>query len=223
VLAIAVVAVAEAVATTSDDLSAACGAPGHRRWLCKVIWEHSDSYGFARLGYYLTPWVSAALIIVAALVAFRLARLLIRRAVHRLIAQRPGADGKRGVRRAEAISGALLSLTAIVITTVTVFAVIAAFGIDIGPLLAGAGLAGIVIGFGAQNLMRDVIAGGFMVFEDQLGVGDRIDAGPVTGVVENVTLRVTSLRDDRGVMWHVPNGTVTRIANLSQRQTPTTG
>src|SRR5262249_54516858 len=148
---------------------------------------HSSSHALARFGHYLSPWVTALLVLVVAIVVNRVARVLVRRGVRRLIALRPGSDPPRRARRADTIGAALRSLATIVITVITVFSVIAAFGISVGPLLAGAGLAGVALGFGAQNLLRDVIAGAFMIFEDQLGVGDRIDTGFVTGVVENIT------------------------------------
>jgi small conductance mechanosensitive channel len=131
---------------------------------------------------------------------------------------RPGAAHR--TQRAATISDALCSLVSIIVVVVTLFWVLATLGVNLAPLLAGAGLAGVIIAFGAQNLLRDVIAGIFMVFEDQFGVGDRIDTGLATGTVESVTLRVTRLRDDDGVVWHVPNGAVTRIANLSQAAVP---
>jgi small conductance mechanosensitive channel len=107
-----------------------------------------------------------------------------------------------------------------VIVIITVFAILRAFNVDIAPILAGAGLAGLVLGFGAQNLLRDVLAGTFMILEDQFNVGDRIDTGFATGRVEAVTLRITTVRDEDGVLWHVPNGQVQRIANLSSRRAP---
>jgi small conductance mechanosensitive channel len=89
-------------------------------------------------------------------------------------------------------------------------------GLAVGPLLAGAGVVGVAIGFGSQNLVRDVISGVFMLIEDQYGVGDVIDTGPASGVVEGITLRTTQIRDVRGTLWHVPNGRIERVGNMSQ-------
>jgi small conductance mechanosensitive channel len=209
--------VAAAVDPNAVAHTEACGPPGKRRWLCELVWEHSSSYDLARLAHYLSPWVTSLLIVIGAVIVNRIMRLVVHRTTRRLIALRPGSDPVRRARRADTIGAALRSLVTIVIIIITLFAVISAFGVNITPLLAGAGLAGVALGFGAQNLLRDVIAGSFMIFEDQLNVGDRIDTGLVTGTVENVTLRVTMIRDDEGVAWYVPNGAVTRIANLSQR------
>jgi moderate conductance mechanosensitive channel len=83
-------------------------------------------------------------------------------------------------------------------------------------MLAGAGIAGIAIGFGAQNLVRDVLAGLFVVLEDQYGVGDTIDAGSAVGTVEDFNLRVTKLRDVEGTLWFIPNGTIAEVGNKTQ-------
>ena len=90
-------------------------------------------------------------------------------------------------------------------------------GVNLGPLIAGAGIAGVAIGFGAQSLVKDFLSGIFMLVEDQYGVGDIIDAGEATGTVEAVTLRTTRLRDVDGTVWHVPNGTIDRVGNMSQQ------
>ena len=90
-------------------------------------------------------------------------------------------------------------------------------GINLGPLLAGAGIAGIALGFGAQSLVKDCITGIFMLIEDQFGVGDVVDVGEASGVVEAVSLRSTRLRDVNGTVWHVPNGEILRVGNKSQQ------
>ena len=84
------------------------------------------------------------------------------------------------------------------------------------PLIAGAGIAGIAIGFGAQNLVKDCVAGLFMLIEDQYGIGDVVDLGVATGSVERVTLRTTVLRSQDGTVWHVPNGEIRRVGNRSK-------
>ena len=86
------------------------------------------------------------------------------------------------------------------------------------PLIAGTAIIGVALGFGAQTIVRDYLAGLFVVLEDQYGVGDVIDAGAATGTVEWVSLRLTRLRDAEGVIWHVPNGEIKRVGNLSQRR-----
>ena len=89
-------------------------------------------------------------------------------------------------------------------------------GVDIGPLLAAAGVAGLAIGFGGQYLIRDIVAGLFIILENQYRVGDIVSLDEVTGVVEDVSIRMTTVRDMDGTVHHVPHGTVQRSANMSK-------
>ena len=93
-----------------------------------------------------------------------------------------------------------------VIAAVVITMMLAELDYDIGPIIASAGIVGIALGFGAQNLVKDFLAGIFMIFEDQLGVGDVVDLGAASGTVEAVSLRVTRLRDVNGTVWYVRNG-----------------
>jgi len=122
----------------------------------------------------------------------------------------------RGEARANTIEAMSKSLATWTIFVVALLMVLGELDINLAPLLAGAGIAGIAIGFGAQNLVRDVLAGFFVLVEDQYGVGDVIDAGPATGTVERISLRSTQLRDLAGTVWHIPNGTILRVGNKSQ-------
>ena len=89
--------------------------------------------------------------------------------------------------------------------------------IDVLPILTGAGIAGLAIGFGAQNLVRDVISGFFLILEDQVRVGDAARINGIAGTVEHINLRTIVLRDDEGAVQVFPNGTVTALANLSKQ------
>jgi small conductance mechanosensitive channel len=105
--------------------------------------------------------------------------------------------------------------------SVTIFGIAAAIilgdlGVNLAPVLASAGVLGIAIGFGAQNLVQDFLAGIFMLLEDQYGVGDVIAVGDISGTVEGVSLRLTRIRDVSGVVWHVRNGTIQQAGNESQ-------
>ncbi len=208
-----------ATTTTVDPRTAACGAH-NRRWLCQLVYEHSSSHALARTAHYMSPIVTALLIIIGAWIVNRVLRVVVHHAASRAVKLRPGSSLANRPQRVDTISGALGSLVSIIVVIVTIFAVLSAFGVDLAPILAGAGLLGVILGFGAQNMLRDLIAGGFMVSEDQFDVGDVVDTGVVTGTVESLTLRVTRVRDDEGVVWHVPNGTIARVANLSQREQP---
>src|SRR5689334_11853920 len=125
-------------------------------------------------------------------------------------------SSERRRQRAETIGSVLRSSAAMVIFTVAGAMVLAELGFDLGPVLASAGIVGVAVGFGAQNLIKDFLNGMFMILEDQYGVGDVIDAGEATGTVEAVGLRTTRLRDIAGTVWHIRNGEIVRIGNKSQ-------
>lgn len=124
--------------------------------------------------------------------------------------------GERGEQRAEAIGQLLRSAASLTIWAIGVLIVLTRLGIDIGPLLASAGVLGVALGFGAQALVKDYLAGIFIILEDQYGVGDFVDVGPVVATVEEITLRITRLRDLSGVVWYIRNGEILRVANRSQ-------
>jgi len=117
--------------------------------------------------------------------------------------------------RARSISTVLTSFSVVVIWVTVGLMVLGILGVQLGPLLAGAGVAGVALGFGAQSLVRDCIAGLFMLIEDQYGIGDVADLGEAVGVVERFSLRTTVLRSIDGTVWHVPNGVVQRVGNRS--------
>jgi small conductance mechanosensitive channel len=123
---------------------------------------------------------------------------------------------ERRRQRAETVGSLLRSLTSIVVFGLAFITILGEIGINLAPIVASAGIFGIAIGFGAQNLVRDFLSGLFMLLEDQYGVGDVIDAGEASGAVEAVTLRITRLRDVEGTVWYVRNGEILRIGNRSQ-------
>ena len=122
----------------------------------------------------------------------------------------------RTTQRAEAIGSLLRSVATIVIWVVAALTVLPLLGINIAPLVASAGIVGIALGFGAQSLVKDYIAGILLILEDQYGIGDDVEVGAVTGRVEFVSLRYTRLRDADGVIWYVRNGDITTVGNKSQ-------
>lgn len=122
----------------------------------------------------------------------------------------------RAVQRIEALAVALAGAATFVVWLVAIIAIVRVLGVKIEPLLTGAGLIGVALGFGAQSLIRDFLAGVFILVEDQFGVGDWVDLGEVTGSVEAVTLRATRIRSVDGTVWHVPNGQIQRAGNMSQ-------
>jgi small conductance mechanosensitive channel len=173
---------------------------------------------------------TAVAVLVAAWVANRLVRRAIRRLVEHMtddgglaVLKAPGALARTGeipslrrVQRAETVGALLKSIASFGIWTLAALMALGTLGLDLGPLIAGAGIVGVAVGFGSQNLVRDFISGIFMLMEDQYGVGDVVDAGPATGTVEGVGLRTTRLRDVDGTLWHIPNGEIRRVGNRSQ-------
>ncbi|WP_380167558.1 mechanosensitive ion channel domain-containing protein [Jannaschia sp. R86511] len=174
------------------------------------------------------PLFVLAVVLVALVVRYLLHRL-IRRFVDRIKADDPARRGRldlfeptdpisraRKVQRAKAIGSILQAVVSIAVFTAAVFVILPTVGVNITGLVAGAGIIGVALGFGAQTLVQDFVSGIFMIAEDQYGVGDVIDMGEATGVVEAVGLRTTRLRAVDGTVWHVRNGEVVRVGNMSQ-------
>ena len=126
------------------------------------------------------------------------------------------AAADRSSQRARTLGSVLRSLCTAVVGVTAMIMVLSEFGVDLAPILASAGIVGIAVGFGAQNLVKDFLSGMFMLFEDQYGVGDIVDVGQASGTVETVGLRITTLRDVNGTLWYVRNGEILRVGNKSQ-------
>ncbi|BDZ57399.1 MULTISPECIES: mechanosensitive ion channel family protein [Barrientosiimonas] len=180
-----------------------------------------------------TWFAGAPLTIVLVLALTMVARWLVHRAIDkavsameqrtgeggratRMLREATGLDEERRRQRAATMGSVLKSATTIVLSTIAVLTVLATLGVPLGPLMASAGVGGVALGFGAQSLVKDFLSGVFMILEDQYGVGDVIDTGEAIGTVEEVTLRVTRLRDANGVIWYIRNGEIIRIGNRSQ-------
>jgi small conductance mechanosensitive channel len=123
---------------------------------------------------------------------------------------------ERRKQRVRALGSVLRSAASVTIFSIAGVTILGDLGINLAPLLASAGVVGIAVGFGAQNLVRDYLSGVFMLVEDQYGVGDVITVGDATGTVETVTLRITRLRSVNGIVWHVRNGAIETVGNESQ-------
>lgn len=126
------------------------------------------------------------------------------------------AKAERSQQRAQTLGTVLRSIASLVLYTIATFMALSEFNVNLGPLIASAGIIGIAFGFGAQSLVKDFLSGMFMLVEDQYGVGDIVDVGDAAGVVEEVKLRTTKIRDVHGTLWHIPNGEIRRVANKSQ-------
>ncbi|MER6568439.1 mechanosensitive ion channel family protein [Streptomyces sp. NPDC001093] len=177
-----------------------------------------------------STWLAMGLQILLIVVIAVALRAMVRRAITKLI-DRMGrtaeavngtalggllVNAERRRQRSAAIGSVLRSVASFLILGTAALMVLSTFKINLAPLLASAGVAGVAIGFGARNLVTDFLSGVFMILEDQYGVGDVVDAGVATGEVIEVGLRVTKLRGADGEIWYVRNGEVKRIGNLSQ-------
>jgi small-conductance mechanosensitive channel len=123
---------------------------------------------------------------------------------------------ERAAQRARTLGSTAASVCGIVVWVLALMLCLSELRINLGPILAGAGIAGLALGFGAQNVVRDFLSGAFIIAEDQYGVGDVVDVGEATGVVEDVSFRSTKVRGLDGTLWHVPNGEIKRSGNKSQ-------
>ena len=216
------------------DLQQACGQDPS--WACRWVrdWTGSDSWAGVA-DWLLAKPVAILVIVVVAWIVARLLRAVVSRVVlrisgpaqserlRRLRSRAPVGlvddDGEsiRAEARANTLAAVARSLVTGFVWFTALVAALDVVDINLGPLLAGAGIVGVALGFGAQTMVRDYLNGFFLVVEDQYGVGDWIDLGPdAKGVVERVTLRATRLRATDGTVWHVPNGVVERVGNYTQ-------
>ncbi|MFY1672805.1 mechanosensitive ion channel family protein [Plantactinospora sp. WMMB334] len=218
-------------AETPDPEPSCLDDPG-----CKLVWDVTGSVWFAEGSTYFL--IKPATILLILLLAVLL-RYLLHRTINRLVRSTsesriptvlrplreripstvPDAQAvvpERRRQRAEAIGSVLRSMTTLVVFAIAVLQILSELGFNLAPLLASAGIAGLALGFGAQTLVKDLLAGLFMLLEDQYGVGDMVDLGEATGVVEAVGLRITTVRDARGVLWYIRNGEIIRVGNKSQ-------
>ncbi|WP_344834989.1 mechanosensitive ion channel family protein [Actinocorallia longicatena] len=204
---------------------------------CRTIWNVSHNLEVTRFFHsWLDDLVTTLLWVIMSLVI----ALVVKSYTHRLITKitqkmaegtmsekirdrtrtifdgSPALLSERRKQRMETMGSVLRSIASVVIFGTATFTVLGQMGLNLTPILASATVIGAAVGFGAQNIVKDLLAGLFMLLEDQYGVGDIVDTGPAKGTVEAVTLRVTRLRDVNGVVWYVRNGEITRIGNESQ-------
>jgi small conductance mechanosensitive channel len=172
-------------------------------WAERFNWASLTATGLRILGALFVSWL-----------AYYALKLGLRR-VERSLGTAPGVITPQE-QRTRTLLSLLRSVGLVLIAVMTVFMVLGAVGVQLAPLLAGAGVVGLAVSFGAQSLVKDVISGLFMLFENQFGVGDVIRIEGVSGAVEKMTLRVVVLRDVHGVVHIVPNGQITKVSNLTR-------
>ncbi len=220
---------------SAPELREACGSDPD--WLCREILERTENRTLAEASDFVfgTP-LTIVLIAIGALIVNKLVGRVVDRALHsvsngivreRLTSVKRRAPGAlletstptslRAEQRLSALTSIVRSVAGFVILLFAIFMVLSEVGVDVAPLLAGAGVVGVALGFGSQSLVKDFLSGLFILAEDQFGVGDVVDLdGQVSGAVEAVSLRTTRLRAHDGTVWHVPNGAIVRVGNKSQ-------
>lgn len=171
----------------------------------------------ARTGEFLLVGpLRVAVIIVGAIIASRIGAGVLRRSVALLRSRAPlRVRNTRLEQRATTMGDAVASLWKAVVLVIATLLILGEFGIDLGPLLAGAGIAGIALAFGAQAIIKDYLSGLFILLEDQYGVGDVVTIGTASGTVEDLNLRFTRLRSAEGTVWFIPNGDIRAVGNQS--------
>lgn len=219
------------------ELELACGT--QPSWLCETLFDLTDGNRF--VSQFVDSLLRVAIILVVAWIVAALARRYFAKVVARMVAPDRTLASRQLARisdrastmvaepagitddpdprrqaRLNSISAVVGSTTAVIVWSMALVIAFGELGVDLAPMIAGLGIAGVALGFGAQSLVRDCIAGLFMLVEDQYGIGDVVDLDEATGVVERISLRTTVLRGLNGTVWHVPNGEVRRVGNMSQ-------
>lgn len=228
----------------AQSVADACGVdPGS---VCGLVYDLTGSSGAARVADLATRPLKVLLILFLAWIISRIVRRWLDRLVEGWLSRRselaeaisgtiePDDDGpglgeaalerarrlvdqqERSGQRTRTLGSVLRSVSSAIIYGMALMMALAEFDVNLGPLIAGAGIAGVAVGFGAQSLVKDFLSGVFMLLEDQYGVGDVVDVGDTVGVVEEVKLRTTQVRDINGTLWYIPNGEISRVANLTQ-------
>lgn len=172
----------------------------------------SELAGTAKV-WAITTGLRLLVIVIITLIAIRLSRF----ASNRIIGAVTSAQGDvEGRKRADTLGAVVRNVLAIAIWGAAAMMMVSELGINIGPILAGAGIVGLAVGFGSQQLVQDVISGFFILLDDQVRVGDVVELGGKAGLVENVTLRLTQLRDLSGNVHYIRNGQINVITNMTK-------
>lgn len=155
------------------------------------------------------------IVIILCLVVIRIVRILTAR-MEKLVDDGDDSVTTAKEQRARTLSSIINNATRVIVALVGGMMVLQEIGFQVGPLIAGVGIFGLAVGFGAQNLVRDVVTGFFIILENQYCVGDVIKVCGIGGLVEDINLRVTTLRDIEGVVHYIPNGQIDAVSNMTK-------
>jgi small conductance mechanosensitive channel len=168
------------------------------------------------ISWFITTGIELIIIIIIAKLVSVGLHNTIEKIVRKAVPSHDFIDSASEKKREDTLIRVFSGTMKILLYGVTFMLVLSALGVTIGPVLAGAGVAGVAFGFGAQYLVRDLISGFFIILENQFRVGDAVEVAGITGIVENVTLRVTTVRNLDGILHFVPNGEMKVVANKSK-------
>lgn len=168
----------------------------------------------------MTPWlldhgIKILGLLIGAFIFHLIVKAAIERLVRQLVRQHEGISKEAEEKRENTLIRILHGTVQVILIIFIVMMILSEFGIDIGPLIAGAGVVGIAVGFGGQYLIRDIITGLFIIIENQYRVGDAVTISGISGKVEDISLRLTKLRDLDGVAHYIPHGEVTTVSNMT--------
>jgi small-conductance mechanosensitive channel len=163
----------------------------------------------------ITHGLRTLFIVIGSLVAYRLVKFGVHR-MEKAVEDDDPTTRSEAEKRAETLGRIIRQVSFVMISLVAGMLIMKEMGFEIGPVIAGAGIAGIAVGFGAQNLVRDIITGFFLLLENQIRVGDVVEIAGKSGLVESVNLRTTVLRDLEGSVHIIPNGTVEAVTNRTR-------
>jgi len=186
-------------------------------WVCQAL-DKLGVGGFAgrSIEFVVHGPLRILLILLLAMIVSRVGTRVVSRSVRSLGRSPLREPSPRAALRAHTLAGVAASLVRIVVSIVAALLVLDQLGVNLAPILAGASIVGVAVGFGAQSLVRDFLSGFFILAEDQFGVGDVVTLSDTTGTVEEVNLRVTRLRSLDGTTWFVPNGEIRRVGNAAK-------
>lgn len=155
-------------------------------------------------------------IVLGTMIVSRVGKYLIEKIIRKAIKGEPELDPESEVKRENTLIAILDGTFKIVLWISVILITLSEFGVNIGPLIAGAGVVGIAVGFGGQYLIKDIITGIFILLENQYRIGDSVDINGIIGKVEGISLRKTMIRDVEGVLHHIPHGEVKMVSNKSK-------
>ena len=172
-----------------------------------------NAYVQKAVDWFLTSGLHITLVLILALIALKAAKVLSTRLISVVVRQKEDPEFQKRTQTLGSIVRYVLIIAIIIVAAMTV---LKELGVEIGPVLAAAGIVGLAVGFGAQSLVKDVISGFFILLEDQIRVGDVVQIAGKGGLVEKINLKTTILRDLAGNVHYVPNGHIDVVTNMTK-------